>query len=445
MVLLQRLNRPVIALVAVGLLAAGIRFTALSRPGELIFDENYYAKDGCLYAGYSLRECRVTEDAERYWVLSPGAIHEGMPPAGEVGSWVHPPLGKWMISIGESLFGPTPFGWRFSAALFGSLTVVLLAGIAQLIWRKPVWTFVAGLLLATEGLHVVQSRVALLDVFLGFWVVLGYLLLVVDRRWIGRRDERAWDRRASWAFIPIEMPRARRRRDQATRSRVPVATSPLWRPWRFAAGVALGAAVATKWSGATALMGAIVLSVLWERTRRARAGRRHPIWRSVQQEGFGIVVLLMIVPIAIYLLAYSRWWLTNGFHPGQWAVLQDEMASFHRGLSRYKEGTKELVHPYLSEPWTWPAITRPVSYYWKAPGAAVVTIGNPAIFWTSVLTVPYLAAAWGRRRDWSRGLVLVAILAQWLPWFLFSDRVQFFFYMTPIVPFLVLAAVFALK
>lgn len=33
----------------------------------------------------------------------------------------HPPLGKLIIGIGISLFGVTPFGWRFMGTLFGVL------------------------------------------------------------------------------------------------------------------------------------------------------------------------------------------------------------------------------------------------------------------------------------------------------------------------------------
>ncbi len=37
---------------------------------------------------------------------------------------VHPPVGKWMIAAGEWLFGPTSScGWRFSAALVGTLSI----------------------------------------------------------------------------------------------------------------------------------------------------------------------------------------------------------------------------------------------------------------------------------------------------------------------------------
>src|SRR4029453_14979628 len=80
---------------------------------------------------------------------------------------VHPPGGKWMIAFGMWLFGgDNPFGWRFSAALTGTLTVFLVALIAMKLFRSHTLGAVAGLLLAVDGHHLVLSRTALLDVFL---------------------------------------------------------------------------------------------------------------------------------------------------------------------------------------------------------------------------------------------------------------------------------------
>jgi dolichyl-phosphate-mannose--protein O-mannosyl transferase len=70
--------------------------------------------------------------------------------------------------------------------------------------------------------------------------------------------------------------------------------------------------------------------------------------------------------------------------------------------------------------------------------------GNPAIFWGSLHALPYTMWAWWRDRDWRAGFIVVAIAAQYLPWF-FISRPQFLFYVLPIVPFLVLADVFALR
>ena len=89
--------------------------------------------------------------------------------------------------MGEKVFGVTPFGWRFSSAVAGTLIVTIVAVIAQLLFGSALWTFVAGLLLAVENLNVVLSRSALLDIHLEFWVVVGFLFLLLDRRWIDRR------------------------------------------------------------------------------------------------------------------------------------------------------------------------------------------------------------------------------------------------------------------
>ena len=133
---LQRLNRPVVAILAVTAIAGVLRFTHLSRPPELFFDENYYAKAGCILIGDSDKVCKVDSNDEHYWRDNKW----------DVGSWVHPPLGKWTIGMGEKVFGMTPFGWRFSSAVAGTLIVTMVAIIAQLLFGSALWTFVAGLL-----------------------------------------------------------------------------------------------------------------------------------------------------------------------------------------------------------------------------------------------------------------------------------------------------------
>ncbi|MGH2636692.1 MAG: phospholipid carrier-dependent glycosyltransferase, partial [Actinomycetota bacterium] len=175
--LLAKLNRPVVAILAVGAIAGVLRFTHLGYPEQRIFDEYYYSKSACIFLGYSDQRCDVNSDDERYWREN----------RNDTGSWVHPPLGKWMIAVGELAFGTSSFGWRVSGAVVGTVTVVLLAFIVQLLFASPIWTFAGGLLLAVENLSFVQSRTAMLDVFVAFWIVLAFALLLLDRRWIGRR------------------------------------------------------------------------------------------------------------------------------------------------------------------------------------------------------------------------------------------------------------------
>src|SRR5262245_20002853 len=177
----RKINRPVVAILAVAAIAGYVRFVHLGYPEHRVFDEYYYTKSACIYLGYSNERCDINSADERFWRDNEW----------DTGAWVHPPLGKWMIAFGEKLFGTESLGWRVSAATSGTATVVLLAVIIQLLFSSPIWTFAGGLLLATESLNVVLSRTGTLDIFVTFWVVLVFVFLLLDRRWIERRTDRA--------------------------------------------------------------------------------------------------------------------------------------------------------------------------------------------------------------------------------------------------------------
>src|SRR6266542_6229144 len=54
------INRPVVAVVAVGLIAGILRFANLGAPPTRVFDEIYYSKSACIYLGYSNARCDTT-------------------------------------------------------------------------------------------------------------------------------------------------------------------------------------------------------------------------------------------------------------------------------------------------------------------------------------------------------------------------------------------------
>jgi dolichyl-phosphate-mannose--protein O-mannosyl transferase len=444
--LLRRLNRPVLAVLAVGLIAGGLRFTHLGYPQQRIFDEYYYSKSACIYLGYSNERCDINSSDERYWREN----------RDDTGAWVHPPLGKWMIAAGELAVGTDSYGWRVSSAVTGTATVVLLAVIVQLLFGSPIWTFAGGLLLAVESLNFVQSRTAMLDIFVTFWIVLGFVLLLLDRRWIDRRTpepsgpgaeplEAAAPPPAPGEPVAASIPPPPGEVGSAGRpARAP---APVWRPWRFAAGIALGAGFATKWSAATAIAFVVVLSFVWEVTRRRRFGTRRPILDALPAEGFGLVLAFVVVPALVYVASYVAWFAHFGWSIREWFHLQADIFDYHRHLQTVDPATGEPVHPYLSQAWKWILLYRPVLYYadyGDGVRQVIYANGNPAIFWGSLLAIPYVAFAWVRRRDWRAGFVVIAIAGLYLPWFLVS-RPQFLFYATPITPFLVLACVYALR
>ncbi len=428
--LVSRLNRPVVAIVAVTILAAGVRFVHLSHPPGLVFDEVYYPKAACILLGWSNDTCMVQSSDEKYWREAKW----------DVGSWVHPPLGKWEIAMGIKLFGMREWGWRFPSAVAGTLVVTLTAIMAQLLFGSTVWTLVAGLLMAVEDLNVVMSRTGLLDVHLEFWIVLGFVLILLDRRWIERRQNREED---VGPMLPGDEP-----------AMVRPVPSPVWRPWRFAAGAALGAACAVKWSGAFALFAVLVIAFMWEASRRHRGDMRWrgAIGRAIARESFGIVLALVLVPLAVYMVTWIPWMHHFGWNWGRWF---DNLAAtwrfHHNGIDWTrldpKTGLQTPTHPYYARPWKWILLLRPINFYVKDFGTdteQILAIGNPFTFWASVVAIPFVALAWRRLRDWRAGFLTVALFGQYLPWFI-QTRPTFFFYVLPLTPFMVLMVTYLLR
>lgn len=412
-------RRAVVAILGVTLLAAVLRLWNVGYPPVLAFDEFYYAKSACIFLGGSEERCLVQDDGERYWYAE----------AGDTGAWVHPPLGKWTIALGEAIVGfdgsdgldeRDLFAARVMPAIAGTLTVLVFAILLQVLLGSALWTAVGGLLLATEGLSLVQSRVAMLDVFVTLWIVVAVLLIVLDRRWIEARGPDGGD-----AEVP----------------------SPIWRPYRFAAGLALGLGLASKWSALTAIGVVGLLTLLWEFERRRRAGEASWLLRTLLREGFGIALALLVVPLLVYAATYLPWFARGGSLAG-WFELHDRMFAYHQSLRPTDATTGVPIHPYLSSALRWMPLTRPVLYFadYAQDGsrAVIYALGNPGVFWTGIAAVPTAAWLWWKRREVAAGVAVVAFLGMYLPWF-FVDRPQFLFYALPLVPFIVLAIVAMLR
>ncbi|WP_271223730.1 dolichyl-phosphate-mannose--protein mannosyltransferase, partial [Streptosporangium carneum] len=324
----------------------------------------------------------------------------------------HPPLGKWMIAIGEQLFGMTPFGWRFAGAVVGTLSILILARLARRMTRSTLLGCLAGLLLSIDGLHLVLSRTALLDIYLMFFVLAGFACLVVDR-------DRARGRLVDW-----------------------YETSPLsdqgpWlglRPWRLAAGLCLGAACAVKWSGIFFLVAFAVMSLLWDIGARRAVGLRRPYGGAFGKDLPTALAALGLAPALAYLLSWTGWFISAtgwGRNWGQatsqgpvffvfdslrsWLNYHFQVLSFHTGLA---EG-----HDYQSEPWSWPLLLRPVAFFYEKPkggcggedcSQAVLGVGTPIIWYGGLVALVAMIAWYVATRDWRAGAVLLAYAAGWL-------------------------------
>ncbi|MFE1781799.1 dolichyl-phosphate-mannose--protein mannosyltransferase [Streptomyces sp. NPDC059506] len=417
--------------VLVALVAGVLRFRHLGSPRAVIFDETYYAKDAWSLwrLGY---EGTWPDDANAKILADPQVI----PLSPDPSYIVHPPVGKWVIGLGEQLFGLEPLGWRFMTALLGTLSVLMLCRIGRRLFRSTALGCVAGALLAVDGLHFVMSRTALLDLIVMFWIVAAFGCLLVDR-------DRARARLA--AALPDGRP------DDAAASRLSLGA----RPWRLAAGLFLGLACATKWNGAYVLAAFGVMTVLWDMGSRRLAGSRSPFASMLLRDAGPAFASTVPVAAGVYVASWAGWFATDdGYHrdwggAGPWNALRSlwdyhaQMLKFHTSLS--------TPHNYESNPWSWLVLGRPVSYFYESPrrgedgceasecAREVLGMGTPLLWWTACFALLYMLYRWFFRRDWRSGAILCGTAAGLVPWFFFQERTIFLFYAVVFVPFLCLA------
>ncbi len=403
-------------------IAAILRLIRLDRPRGQLFDEVYYALD----ARHLLQHGVEWDDSAR------------------TGGFVaHPPLGKWLIAAGEQLFGYREFGWRVPAAVAGILSVLIVTRLARRLFRSTVLGCAAGLLMALDGLQLVLSRVALLDIFLLLFVLAAFACLVLDRDQRRRRWLRA----------------LRAGLDPEGGGRPPFAVP--W--WRLAAAVLCGCAMAVKWSALWYVLGFAVLVCVWEAGARRSAGVPRP-WQATRREESGWIVLCAALVVGVYLACWTGWFASDDGFDRHWLASQGRaeppvlgalrnLWEYERQVLRFHENL-DTSHPYQSWPWQWLLLGRPVPFEWScaspcAPDSTaseVLLLGTPVLWWSFPPALGGLAWFGISRRDWRAPAIGLGVVAGIVPWFPFelSDRTMYYFYVAPAEPFLILAVVYVL-
>ena len=392
--------------------------TSATDKGTPVFDEKHYAPQS-----FNIAQLGIEEN-----------------PA--YGLVVHPPVAKQIESLGGLLFGYTPLGWRFTAALFGVPVVLMVMRITRRLTRSTQLGFVAGLLLCVDGVTFVTSRIGMLDIYQVLFVTAAAGALLVDRDQMRGRMHRAAV--AGRLHLSDYGPRLG------------------FRWWRFTAGVMLGLALGVKWNGLYFIAFFGVMTVAWDWALRSRYGVRRPLLGALLRDAVPAFVSLVIWPAVLYMLTWLPWfaqensvyrhavgskvqdnWLPDVLQ--SWLYYQSSVLTFHSSLTT-SAGNR---HPWESKPWTWPMSLRPMLYFVEQGDGvtgcgenscvrAIMLIGTPAIWW---LAIPVLAWAFWRAvicRDGRYAFPLVGYAAGYLPWFFNYDRQMYFFYASVMVPFFVM-------
>jgi dolichyl-phosphate-mannose-protein mannosyltransferase len=363
-----------LGIVGIFLMSLVLRFWGLSRFNTLVFDEVYYAR----FASHFLK--------------------------GELIFTGHPPLSTYIVAIGiwlsqwvsqvlpwaddsiknglSGLFLST-FSYRWLNAFTGSIIPLLVAAIAYLLSYRRSFALIAGLLMAADGLYLVESRYALNNVYLVSFGLLGNLGFLLALRSIG------WRR---WLWLGL-------------------------------AGVGFGAAASIKWNGLGFLLGVCavwIVSWVWhwiERNRAKAQGDATPAFRrspfplnNLHQLHLGhILICFALIPAFTYYVSWIPYMQLDG---NSFWTLQLQTLDYHGRVGGLN------AHPYCSLWYTWPLMLRPIAYFYQIAhgpqepppvigpptptnAAAVIydvhAMGNPFLWWLSTAAIGLITVLIVRR------------------------------------------------
>ena len=299
-----------------------LRFLGLNQIDNAVFDEIFYPQYGLMYL------------------------------QGEEFFYAHPPLANYLYSFAIGVYSLLPWtniesiqtiefsalnpiSYRWLNALLGSLLPLIIYRISFLISKNMLFSLLCGFLIAIEGSLIVDSRIALANIFL---LTFGFTALYFLLR-----------------FYLIEK-----------------RTSSL-----IIASVFMGMAISVKWSGLGFLLVAFFLMGFIELKQERRLDIKH----------------------FIYLLFFSVLTYTLLFVPDLYLNENYGFLDKHRQILGYHQiMVTENEHPYCSKWFTWPFMLRPVGYYFDSNlvnqsgilvnyFTTVHLLPNPFIYWLSTLSI----------------------------------------------------------
>ena len=377
-----RISRDWVYALSFGLFGLALRLWNLDSPKGKIFDEIYYATNA-----ESLLQKGVEIDSE----------------SGLAQFIVHPPTGKWLIASGIKLFGNNEFGWRFAAAIVGSISIILMYFTAKKLFNNKLLSVFAASLISLDGLHLVHSRIALLDIFLLFFIQIAVLAFLQSKYWIS--------------------------------------------------ALTLGLACSVKWSGLYVLIALAFYVLILDIRKNRYLGLQFPIREMARRNLLFRFLQFGIFPVFIYIASWFSWFITNTGWDRNYSSnplfslwhYHSEILNFHTKLTD--------SHPYSANPWSWLIQGRPTSFFYETPkscgGAScsqeILALGTPILWWAATLALLVTIGYWVSKRDWQAEILLVVIGASYLPWFAIQERTMFSFYAIAFEPFLLLTLVYLLS
>lgn len=325
--------------------------------------------------------------------------------------YTHPPLGKLIISLGIRLFGMNPFGWRFFGTLAGVLMLPIFYHLLKQLFSKPLLCTAGTILFAFDFMHFTQTRIATIDTYAVFFILLMYDAMIV--------------------FMKQDLTH-----------------TPLYQqllPLAFS-GVFMGLGIASKW---TVVYGALGLAVLffaklftaWNHSKKTEECISQ-VNQRMKHLCLWCILLFILIPFAIYFAAFLPiTTLTHNTVFLSFIRYQTAMFSYHSNLV--------ATHDFASPWYEWPFSVRPIWYaYTSTPNAnaaqvsTISAMGSPALWWPAVAAVCYTFYDTVRKKTFRGFICLCGLISVYLPW-VFISRITFIYHYFTAVPFIIIAVVYA--
>jgi dolichyl-phosphate-mannose--protein O-mannosyl transferase len=419
-----------IGLVSIFLLSLALRFLGLDRFNTLVFDEVYYAKFGNNY-------------------LTHVPFFDGHPPLGKLiialGIWLGSYVPFWHDTV-NGLTGSlrSPWDYRWMNAFLGSFIPLLIAGIAYELSSRRSFALIAGLFTAVDGIFIVESRYALINIYIVLFGLLGQWLFLLALN--NHKQKRK-------LFLAI-------------------------------AGIAFGCSVGTKWNGLFFLAGIYFLWIfawIWQilvkkidvinNLSNSYEGLNKqassPLQKLTQLYGWQVLLFLGVLPLTVYSLI----WIPHLKLDTKYGFIEvhQQILAFHERLG----GNNAQVHPYCAAWYKWPLLTRPMAYYYQTaqnytdplpvlgpnlPAGAgkiiydVHAMGNPFLWWFGIAAILFLMGMlifsiiiyWRQQKrfilpktftgdTWIALYLVINYATNLVPWMRVSRCVFIYHYMTAVV------------
>jgi len=340
------------------ILAFALRFLWLGLVPQIYFDEVNYLYDALKYQKGLLSLERESAAAPK-----------------------HPLLSIIFMQYGIILFGFNYLGWRIFSVVFGVLSIVAFYYLVKQLFSNRA-AIIASFLLSIDFLHLVLSRIAMIEIYL-----FGFLM---------------------WGFCFL----ARSLKHEKSEG-------------LLLAGTFFGLAMATKWVALFAILSSFLIYITIS---------------TDPKKLFKGLIRLILFPLILFVVVTLLLNLSSGMNPLSWAKFEVRNFEYHQMFSyRHPFNAPAWSWPLLlrSTPLFGSRMGENLTSF-------IIAFGNPAIYWPIIPVILYLIYELLKKRNYSLFFILIGFFGAYLPWLLYeylgkiyqiSTRGLFFYYFTPAIPF----------